>query len=197
MKSTLKYIFSFAVLLGTIALFLSTPEPAVIHAQSHTQGPTKPKMPSFVIEGLETRESRRAYFTAPPVIPHEIGSSDRECLNCHKNGIEFMGHFANKTPHPHFKNCQQCHVKGTKPRFIKSEKKQAENNWEGLETPGKGTRQNPFAPPTLPHRVFMRENCATCHSAKFAGQPGLPGPHNERTNCFQCHVTMHQNLDSK
>ncbi|MHC5068823.1 MAG: hypothetical protein ACYTF0_09575, partial [Planctomycetota bacterium] len=63
----------------------------------------------FVFEGLETRSQRRAFYTAPPVIPHRVGEGDQECLNCHQEQREFHGHVAPATPHPELVNCQQCH----------------------------------------------------------------------------------------
>jgi predicted CXXCH cytochrome family protein len=45
------------------------------------------------------------------------------------------------------------------------------------------------APPTIPHKVFMRENCGACHVGPGAREEILT-THPERTRCRQCHVPV-------
>ncbi len=145
---------------------------------------------TLIIPELQTRPSRRAFFTAPPVIPHKIGSSEQECLSCHAKKRTYKGATSNLTPHPEYKNCEQCHVRGTPPQYFKNMNTKVKTSWKGLKKPGKGTRQHDFAPPTIPHPFQLRENCNACHSTRYTSQPGLLGPHPYRHNCFQCHVMM-------
>ena len=64
------------------------------------------------------------------------------------------------------------------------------NSFAGLrQDPRRGARLNPFAPPTLPHEVFMREDCVACHSAPAAREE-LRTAHPERTRCRPCHVPV-------
>ena len=42
------------------------------------------------------------------------------------------------------------------------------------------------APPTIPHRVFMRDNCISCHGP--TGYHEYRTTHPNRTQCMQCHV---------
>jgi cytochrome c-type protein NapB len=50
-----------------------------------------------------------------------------------------------------------------------------------------GSRAHPGAPPVIPHKVFMRENCLSCHSGP-GGREEIRTTHPERTRCMQCHV---------
>ena len=149
----------------------------------------------FIIDGLETRESRRAFFSAPPVIPHTLGKDDRECLSCHVDGREYKGHQSPLTPHPEFKNCRQCHVRASAPKYMISTGASVKTSWQGLVGPGPGSRQHELAPPTIPHRMFLLENCQACHHPDAILTPALPREHSQRTNCRQCHVLMDSNLD--
>ncbi len=141
----------------------------------------------FVFDHLPTRESRRAFYTAPPVIPHEVGDGDRECLTCHLQEKKFAGRLAMATPHPELKNCQQCHVRGASPEFMGSKQLSVETDWIGLKEPTEGHRAHAFAPPMVPHREFLRESCLTCHSASHPNE-NMRLDHPERVNCQQCHV---------
>lgn len=140
----------------------------------------------------EERASRRAFYTAPPVIPHELfPASAGDCLTCHEKEGQYFGKFSPVTPHPHLTNCNQCHLPGA-PAFAEVEATPAETSWKGLESPLEGTRANIVAPPTMPHRKFLRESCLTCHSAQSPYQ-SLQCPHPERTSCTQCHVAVGEN----
>ncbi len=45
----------------------------------------------------------------------------------------------------------------------------------------------PAAPPLIPHRVFMRENCLVCHGDSSRREI-IQTRYSERLNCVQCHV---------
>lgn len=131
------------------------------------------------------RSALRAFYTAPPVIPHEVTDqqSNKECLYCHQDVLHIEGRTSVKTPHPKFSNCQQCHVQG------KDMKISVKTFWQGLEEPQKGSRAFEGAPPTMPHRLFMRKNCLSCHGPDNSDK-ALRTSHPERVNCLQCHVAQ-------
>ncbi|KPJ88793.1 MAG: hypothetical protein AMS18_13120, partial [Gemmatimonas sp. SG8_17] len=52
-----------------------------------------------------------------------------------------------------------------------------------------GGRLNPISPPTIPHRLLMRENCIACHSGPAAREE-IRTAHPERVRCTQCHVPV-------
>lgn len=164
-----------------------------VHASTVTSGKTSGD--GFIIPGLDTRESRRAFFSAPPVIPHTLGKSDRECLACHESGRVYKERQSPLTPHPQFKNCRQCHVRVVTPKYMTPADSSVETSWEGLVGPGSGSRLHDFAPPTIPHRMFLLENCTACHRPDAVLTPALPKEHFQRTNCRQCHVLLDSSLD--
>ncbi len=136
------------------------------------------------IKDQDSRATLRAFYTAPPVIPHEVESQDaRDCLLCHsttlKNGREMA-----QTPHPLFSNCLQCHVPS-----LPGGDSEVANTWKGLEEPQRDKRWSKTSPPTVPHRIFMRENCLVCHGPD--SNMRLKTPHPERTSCLQCHAPNH------
>jgi cytochrome c-type protein NapB len=136
------------------------------------------------------RAQRRLYDGAPPVIPHP--PLNIACTECHTaTGKEAppIG-FAPANPHAHthgisgIRNCQQCHV------FRRDEQLFRETEFVGLPQQIRpADRLYPGAPPVIPHRVFMRENCAACHSGPSA-RPEIVCRHIERRNCRQCHVPV-------
>lgn len=136
------------------------------------------------------RAERRAYDGAPPVIPHE--NSGMTCTECHDPegmNVEGVG-FAPPSPHETtlgmsaFSRCRQCHV------FAVTEGELRGNSFAGLRQDlRRGARLNPYAPPTLPHKVFMRENCTACHSGPAAREE-IRTSHPERPRCRQCHVSV-------
>ena len=134
------------------------------------------------------RAERRAYDGAPPVIPHlDFGSA---CTECHgERGVEVAGvGFSPPSPHEAtqglsaLSRCRQCHVE-----------KQTDSTFQGNSFAGlrqdlrRGRRLYDQAPPVMPHPVFMRENCAACHSGPAAREE-IRTPHPERQRCNQCHV---------
>ncbi len=132
-----------------------------------------------------TRESLRAFYFAPPVVPHEVESrGSNDCLRCHLQVTKLEdGRVAMQTPHPQFSNCLQCHVPSKTP----GREKEVLTDWEGLEEPKRGMRGFLVSPPTVPHRIYLRENCLSCHGPKNPNMR-LRTSHPERSRCLQCHV---------
>ena len=136
------------------------------------------------------RASRRAYDGAPPVIGHE--DFRIACTECHgREGIavEEVG-FSPPSPHEQtaglsaMSRCTQCHV------FQRADDLFAENSFVGLpQDLRSGGRLHLAAPPTVPHKTFMRENCIACHSGAAAREE-IRTSHPERTRCRQCHVAV-------
>lgn len=129
------------------------------------------------------RVDLRAFYSAPPIIPHEVETQNpQDCLRCHANVTKLEdGRVAMQTPHPQFSNCMQCHVPG------QSNNNQVKSHWQGLEEPTTGDRWFPVSPPTIPHRIFLRENCLSCHGPENPDTK-MRTTHPERTSCMQCHV---------
>ncbi len=143
-------------------------------------------------ERIESRDARsilRAFYTAPPVVPHEIEMQDtQDCLRCHLNVTRLDdGRVAKETPHPQFSSCLQCHVPGANNEFNTNG-----TSWEGLEEPKRGDRWATMAPPMIPHRIKLRENCLSCHGSQNPDMR-LRTTHPERTSCLQCHVPNYNN----
>jgi cytochrome c-type protein NapB len=130
------------------------------------------------------------YDGAPPVIPHPpFGSA---CASCHNlEGVEVEGvGFAPPSPHAGtpglsaLSRCQQCHV------FASDVPDFDETRFVGLRQDlGRGVRDYPGAPPTIPHGVFMREHCVACHAGPAAREE-IRTSHPERARCRQCHVAV-------
>lgn len=133
------------------------------------------------------RDDLRAFYTAPPVIPHLVTSrGSKECLTCHHRVREIGGRVTVKTPHAQFSNCQQCHV-GVQSLNEDFAAQTVASSWLGLAEPKEGSRAHDYAPPTMPHRHFLREDCNSCHGPDNPDE-ALRGTHPERSNCMQCHV---------
>lgn len=138
------------------------------------------------------RIQRRAYDGAPPTIPHAINYRDvNSCTACHSTDSNIMiaGQRAPAMSHPYLTNCTQCHVPGDGLAFAVRSGTVGlvvDNEFQGVARVGKGTRAYPGAPPTVPHRLWMRQNCVSCHG------PGMPNAfvtsHAQRQNCLQCHA---------
>ena len=136
------------------------------------------------------RAERRLYDGAPPVIPH--GNFGMTCTECHNvQGVEVpeVG-FAPAQPHADtagmsaISRCVQCHV------FKQSDAVFTVSEFVGLRQDLRhGARLNPIAPPTIPHKTFMRENCLACHSGSAAREE-IRTSHPERVRCRQCHVPV-------
>lgn len=151
---------------------------------------SQPGASQLQLTPTNVRAERRLYDGAPPVIPHK--PLNISCTQCHTStGREAppLG-FAPANPHAATRGisgtsyCQQCHV------FRRSEStfNNSPNDFSGLSqhfVPAE--RLYPGAPPVIPHRVFMRENCASCHSGP-AARLEIVCRHIQRANCRQCHV---------
>jgi cytochrome c-type protein NapB len=141
------------------------------------------------------RAERRAYDGAPPTIPHD--SFGANCSNCHTHrgrSVSGVG-FAPASPHVDTRyaggtiRCRQCHVPvATDGLFVAT-------SYEGLpQDLAAGDRATRGAPPRIPHRVLMRENCAACHDGPGARE-GIRTDHPERTRCRQCHVPIESSTE--
>jgi len=134
------------------------------------------------------RAARRAYDGAPPIIPHPpFGAA---CDACHdEQGLAVQG-VGYAPPSPHIDTryeggtarCRQCHVfRTTEGAFVAS-------GFTGLAQDLRpGDRATAGAPPRIPHRVLMRENCRACHTGPGAREE-IRTTHPERDRCRQCHV---------
>lgn len=138
---------------------------------------------------LDEYYENRAYYGAPPVIPHpllsEKGIGDKSCLQCHENGgyVKQFEAYAPVTPHPELINCRQCHVAPkTKFDFV-------ENEFEKGPEPETGMAALPGSPPMIPHSLTMRSNCLSCHAGPAAPKE-IMVTHALRVNCRQCHVPV-------
>ena len=100
------------------------------------------------------RAATRAFYGAPPVIPHALDSQEvRDCLRCHRQVTRLEdGRVAMQTPHAELSSCLQCHVSQ-----LPSSTRPVASTWVGLEEPQRGQRWFWTSPPTVPHRRFMRE----------------------------------------
>lgn len=139
---------------------------------------------------LGARGERRAFDGAPPVVPHEIDQmSSASCIACHDAEGDYV--IAGTRPaamsHPFYANCTQCHVPADGLRKLtEAELLLVATSFEGREAPGQGSRAYPGAPPTVPHAVFMRQNCMSCHGPDRPN--AIRSSHPERHNCLQCHA---------
>lgn len=136
------------------------------------------------------RSARRAFAGAPPVIPHPpLGAA---CVSCHTETGKAAPPVGMAPANPHrpgdasVANCRQCHV------FVSTTTIFQSTSFQGLAPLStRGERLFPGAPPVIPHRHTLHENCNGCHSGPVA-RPELRGSHPERHNCHQCHlVTAH------
>lgn len=142
--------------------------------------------PSLRKLALITRASTRAYEGAPPLIPHPIDqTSTASCVACHTNGKSVGAVTAPKMSHPLYANCTQCHVESNS-SFSPNANLLTDNSFQPLRSPGPGSRAWPGAPPTMPHKTWMRQDCSSCHGP--LAQKGLQTTHPWRANCTQCHV---------
>jgi cytochrome c-type protein NapB len=162
-------------------------------------GPGQDRLPVPGTDGAlksaaHIRAERRAYDGAPPVIPHnDFGMT---CTQCHNLGGIEVPDVGFAPPYPHdgtlglsgLARCRQCHV------FAATDGTFVANSFVGLpQDLRRGRRLNPIAPPTIPHRIFMRENCLACHGGAAAREE-IRTSHPERVRCRQCHVEVRTNL---
>jgi nitrate reductase cytochrome c-type subunit len=143
-----------------------------------------------VKSSAEVRAGRRLFDGAPPTIPHD--NFGVACGSCHdEDGLAVDGlGFAPASPHDGTSHaaatqrCRQCHV------FVEADGVFAANTFQGLEQDMRsGGRLYPGAPPTIPHGVFLRENCLACHTGPGAREE-IVTSHPDRARCRQCHVPV-------
>ena len=134
---------------------------------------------------LEHRRTLRAYDGAPPVIPHEVASlGRRDCNGCHLPNAPANGERVGPPrSHPAWGDCRQCHVERHSAALFQS------SGLEPLWWPAAGSRLYETAPPTVPHHIQNREDCAVCHIGEQA-PAALRAAHGMRDNCRQCHAAM-------
>ncbi len=137
---------------------------------------------------LDTYYNNRAYYGAPPSVPHPIKDEKslggNTCLQCHQNGgfVEKLNAYAPVTPHPEMISCRQCHVaQNSQSLFVAANSTKVHAPKVGVNNALIGT------PPMIPHQLQMRENCLSCHAGPAAPKE-IRVSHPERINCRQCHV---------
>lgn len=143
-----------------------------------------------VVASASERAARRLYDGAPPVIPHAPFAM--RCMSCHGDYGMAVAGLGVAPPSPHGdtpglsagSRCAQCHV------FVKTDGLFRPNGYRAMEREAQGgDRLYPGAPPRLPHRLFMRESCPSCHAGP-AARSTIRTTHPERTRCLQCHVPI-------
>lgn len=157
-------------------------------APSDPGGVAVPGRPDATKTAAAERAVRRAFDGAPPVIPHEpLGAACTSCHNQRGLAVPDLG-FAPPSPHEEttgmsaISRCQQCHVSRRGDGFF------AETEFAGFaQDLRRGRRLHDLAPPVIPHKVFMRENCQACHTGPAAREE-IRTTHPERTRCRQCHL---------
>jgi len=155
-----------------------------------------PKISDKVEQTVEDREAalrerakRRAYAGAPPTIPHAVQQKNpAACLACHGEGAEIAGKQAPAMSHKSYSMCTQCHaMEREEHAFVTTlGSYPEEHGFVGAQEVETGARYHDGAPPQIPHSVFMRENCSSCHGVH--GDLGMKSTHPERQNCKQCHA---------
>jgi len=152
----------------------------------------KPLTPEERQKILAKRASLRAYDGAPPMIPHAINFQDVDsCSACHAPDSDVL--IAGRRPpvmsHPMMTNCIQCHAPNDGLKMLQHSGTVGlvvDSSFSGNARMGRGTRAYDGAPPTIPHRVSMRQNCMACHGPGMAD--AITTPHPMRQNCMQCHA---------
>lgn len=143
---------------------------------------------SVAVASYAERQQRVAYSGAPPVIPHPPLSG--KCVNCHTAAGTVLPGLGIAPANPHTQThgmsaqsrCRQCHV------FSNSDSLFVESEFEPLKRVSwQGARAAALAPPMVPHSLFMREDCAACHTG-LAARAEIRCTHPERFRCRQCHV---------
>lgn len=152
----------------------------------------KPLSSGELAAALVARAERRAFDGAPPTVPHEIDQlSSAACIVCH--GTDATLRIGEKRPavisHPYYSNCTQCHVPADGLRRLTEDETSrliVASAFEGREPAGLGTRAYVGAPPTVPHPLWMRQNCTSCHGP--SREHAIRTSHPSRQNCLQCHA---------
>lgn len=163
---------------------LNSPAPFVI-SESRANPVAVPDKFASRVKSIELRGTLRAYEGAPPVVPHPTGAMNLQtCRACHATGLRAGDKTARMVAHTYLQNCTQCHVEAP---ATEPDGSPPQNSFVGRRATGYGgTRAWAGAPPVLPHTVFMRNNCVSCHGEY--GYDGWRPDHLSRTNCMQCHA---------
>jgi len=164
---------------------LNNPAPNVIPDSKANPVAVADKFASRM-KSIEQRAALRAFEGAPPVVPHPVLDINvQTCRACHATGLRTGDKVSRMAPHTYLINCTQCHVEAASPGLVDAQ--QFPNSFVGRRASGYGgTRAWAGAPPVMPHSVFMRTNCVSCHG-EF-GYDGWRPDHLSRTNCVQCHA---------
>ena len=148
-----------------------------------------PGVDGAVKSSADVRAERRAYDGAPPTVPHDAFGSCTACHNAEGQAVDGLG-FAPASPHGDgpeaggTTRCNQCHV------YVTTDDEFVESEFVALRQDlAPGGRATSGAPPTIPHRLLMRENCAACHTGPAAREE-IRTSHPERVRCRQCHVPV-------
>jgi cytochrome c-type protein NapB len=148
--------------------------------------------PAETAAAITRRKSLRAYDGAPPVIPHAIDTlKSSACTSCHGEDSKLVigGKRPAEISHPWITNCTSCHVPADSLRQFTAPSETrlvVENAFVGNTSAGQGPRAYGTAPPTMPHAVWMRQNCMACHGP--GREQAIRTSHPERRNCLQCHA---------
>lgn len=144
------------------------------------------RTPAMKQAALADRARTRAFEGAPPVIPHAVEQqSAASCLACHGQGLQLGDRVATRISHAHFSSCTQCHVEQRTATPFTGEPI-ATNDFRGIDRSGPGARAGAGAPPTIPHPLWLRDDCLSCHG--LVARPGLRTTHPWLSNCVQCHA---------
>lgn len=164
---------------------LNNPTPNVIPESKANPVAVADKFASRM-KSIEQRATLRAFEGAPPVVPHPVLDINvQTCRACHAAGLRAGDKISRMVSHTYLVNCTQCHVEAAAPGL--AEAREFPNSFQGRRASGYGgTRAWAGAPPVMPHGVFMRTNCVSCHG-EF-GYDGWRPDHLSRTNCVQCHA---------
>ncbi len=148
-----------------------------------------PLSPEQRAQVLAARAEHRAYNGAPPTVPHPVDTFGAPaCLTCHADGAVIEERIAPPISHEPYASCVQCHAAEDGLPFLREglpPSVSEVNSFVGEEEPRAGIRAWPAAPPTMPHRSFMREVCASCHGVFSSG---ISSSHPWRQSCTQCHA---------
>lgn len=163
---------------------LSNPQPWQNRAGAEPFRLFRPEKRDLETARLE-RRAGRSFEGAPPVMGHSLAfSGDRDCLECHGNGMTIGKRIARVMSHVELPNCTQCHIEGAN-EFL-DQQSLPENEFVGWWKQERGATAMRGAPPTIPHGTFLRTTCLSCHGQY--GYEGLRTNHPERANCLQCHI---------
>ncbi|QQL44857.1 nitrate reductase cytochrome c-type subunit [Sulfuriroseicoccus oceanibius] len=171
---------------------------AQLRFDTSLRAPTSKPREDELAAALIARNARRAYDTAPPVVPHAIDEHNpNACVVCHTPGNSRLigNRLTPEMSHPYLTNCTQCHVPAAGQHELPElpmatgALMASGNTFQGLPSGAVAEVAYQGAPPVLPHPVWMRQNCMACHGE---GRPSaIRTSHPHRQNCLQCHAQNH------